>query len=74
MPESFRVLVKELQALGLDMKVLDSYKQEIELREMDDDDDEVINVDALSKYAKEQADKKAEEAQESKDSETEQKS
>lgn len=73
-PESFRVLVKELQALGLDMKVLDSDKQEIELREMDDDDDEVINVDALSKYAKEQADKKAEEAQESKDSETEQKS
>ncbi len=73
-PESFRVLVKELQALGLDMKVLDSDKQEIELREMDDDDDEVVNVDALSKYAKEQADKKAEEAQESKDSETEQKS
>ena len=28
-PESFRVLVKELQALGLDMKVLDSKKQEI---------------------------------------------
>ncbi|KRN81246.1 DNA-directed RNA polymerase subunit beta [Ligilactobacillus acidipiscis] len=73
-PESFRVLVKELQALGLDMKVLDSDKQEIELREMDDDDDEVVNVDALNKYAKEQADKKAEEAQESKDSETEQKS
>ena len=34
-PESFRVLVKELQALGLDMKVLDSHKKEIELRDME---------------------------------------
>ncbi|MYV04712.1 DNA-directed RNA polymerase subunit beta [Furfurilactobacillus milii] len=52
-PESFRVLVKELQALGLDMKVLDNNKQEIELRDMDDDEDDVVNVDALSKYAAE---------------------
>jgi DNA-directed RNA polymerase subunit beta len=60
-PESFRVLVKELQALGLDMKVLDSHKNEIELRDMDDDDDDVLNVDALSKYAAEQEAKKAQE-------------
>ncbi|ANZ61453.1 DNA-directed RNA polymerase subunit beta [Secundilactobacillus paracollinoides] len=53
-PESFRVLVKELQALGLDMKVLGSDKQEIELRDMDDEDDDVVNVDALSKYAEQQ--------------------
>ncbi len=57
-PESFRVLVKELQSLGLDMKVLDAAKNEIELRDMDDEDDEVVNVDALSKVAKEQAEKK----------------
>ncbi|KRN09670.1 DNA-directed RNA polymerase subunit beta [Liquorilactobacillus mali] len=57
-PESFRVLVKELQSLGLDMKVLDVAKNEIELRDMDDEDDEVVNVDALSKVAKEQAEKK----------------
>ncbi len=57
-PESFRVLVKELQALGLDMKVLDSEDKEIELRDMDDDDDEVVNVDALSKF-KQQRDEKA---------------
>jgi len=56
-PESFRVLVKELQALGLDMKVLDNDKNEIELRDMDDEDDDVVNVDALSKYAEEQKDK-----------------
>ena len=73
-PESFRVLVKELQALGLDMKVLDSDKQEIELREMDDEDDEVQNIDALAKISKEQADKKAAEEQAKKDAETEQKS
>ncbi|MFD1484546.1 DNA-directed RNA polymerase subunit beta [Lacticaseibacillus baoqingensis] len=61
-PESFRVLVKELQALGLDMKVLDQEKQEIELRDMDDEDDDVISVDALAKFAKEQEEKKAKEA------------
>ncbi len=60
-PESFRVLVKELQSLGLDMKVLDINKEEIELRDMDDDDDDIVNVDALSKYAKEQEEKKAQE-------------
>jgi DNA-directed RNA polymerase subunit beta len=53
-PESFRVLVKELQSLGLDMKVLGSDKQEIELRDMDEEDDDVVNVDALSKFAEQQ--------------------
>ena len=53
-PESFRVLVKELQALGLDMKVLDSEDEEIELRDMDDEGDDVVNVDALSKFAAQQ--------------------
>ncbi|CAJ1200426.1 DNA-directed RNA polymerase subunit beta [Companilactobacillus paralimentarius] len=59
-PESFRVLVKELQALGLDMKVLDAHKKEIELRDMDDDED-TVSVDALSKFAKQQEQKRAEE-------------
>ena len=35
-PESFRVLVKELQSLGLDMKVLDSQNEEVQLRCMDE--------------------------------------
>ena len=47
-PESFRVLVKELQALGLDMKVLDENREEIELRDMDDED-EVVNFERLNK-------------------------
>ncbi|MCK8624363.1 DNA-directed RNA polymerase subunit beta [Apilactobacillus xinyiensis] len=58
-PESFRVLVKELQALGLDMKVLDNDNKEIELRDMDSsDNDEVVNVDALSKLAEKQKEQK----------------
>ncbi|MGB3161846.1 MAG: DNA-directed RNA polymerase subunit beta [Carnobacterium sp.] len=61
-PESFRVLVKELQALGLDMKVLNADDEEIELRDMDDDDD-IVNIDALSKYAEEQEKIRAEAAE-----------
>ena len=37
-PESFKVLVKELQSLCLDIRVLDKYGQEIELRDDDEDD------------------------------------
>lgn len=61
-PESFRVLVKELQALGLDMKVLDADQHEIELRDMDDDEDGVVNNDALKKYSDEQEKKRQEAA------------
>ena len=37
-PESFKVLVKELQSLCLDIKVLDEQGQEIELKEDDDEE------------------------------------
>ncbi|MCD8375906.1 MAG: DNA-directed RNA polymerase subunit beta [Oscillospiraceae bacterium] len=37
-PESFKVLIKELQALCLDMRVMDSEGNEIELRDDEDDD------------------------------------
>ncbi len=36
-PESFKVLIKELQSLALDIKVLDENEEEIEIRELDDD-------------------------------------
>ncbi|MGX7141464.1 DNA-directed RNA polymerase subunit beta [Facklamia languida] len=52
-PESFRVLVKELQALGLDLKVLDAQDQEIELLD-DEDDNDVINFNKLEKFKEEQ--------------------
>ena len=38
-PESFKVLVKELQALCLDIRVLDENGNEIELKDEDEDED-----------------------------------
>lgn len=38
-PESFKVLVKELQSLGLDVKILGDGSDEIEIREGEDDDE-----------------------------------
>ncbi|WP_082778303.1 DNA-directed RNA polymerase subunit beta, partial [Weissella sp. DD23] len=55
-PESFRVLVKELQALGLDMKVLDADDREIELRDMDEDDS-IVNIEAANAEAQRLAQK-----------------
>ena len=40
-PESFKVLIKELQSLGLDVKVLDKDDQEIDLKQNFDDDDDI---------------------------------
>ena len=37
-PESFKVLIKELESLALDIKVLTRDKQEIILRELEDED------------------------------------
>ncbi len=38
-PESFKVLVKELQSIGLDIKVLNEDEEEVSLRDDDDDED-----------------------------------
>ncbi len=38
-PESFKVLIKELQALALDVKVLTENKEEVGIRELMEDDD-----------------------------------
>ena len=40
-PESFKVLIKELQSLGLDVKVLDKNNEEIDLKQDFDDDDDI---------------------------------
>lgn len=37
-PESFKVLIKELQSLGMDVKMLSSDETEIDLRALEDDD------------------------------------
>ncbi|MBQ7959728.1 MAG: DNA-directed RNA polymerase subunit beta [Clostridia bacterium] len=43
-PESFKVLIKELQSLALDVKVLDSDGNEVILKESIDDDGEDLQV------------------------------
>ncbi len=40
-PESFKVLIKELQSLGLDVKVLDKNNEEIDLKQNFDEDDDM---------------------------------
>ena len=40
-PESFKVLIKELQSLGLDVKVLDRNDEEIDLKQSFEDDDDI---------------------------------
>ena len=51
-PESFKVLIKELQSLGLDLKVLDKNHDEIDLQQNFDDDDDmglpIIDDEAFS--------------------------
>jgi DNA-directed RNA polymerase subunit beta len=46
-PESFKVLIKELQSLGMDVKILSGDEKEIELRDTEDDDD-LQQVDTLN--------------------------
>lgn len=44
-PESFKVLVKELQSLGLDVSVLTEEKTAIDIKESVDDDNDVLIAD-----------------------------
>jgi len=48
-PESFKVLLKELQSLGLDMRVLTKDHQEVVIQEDVDDDGEPIQVNMQGK-------------------------
>src|SRR5690606_30631019 len=45
-PESFKVLIKELQSLALDIKILTEENQEIEIQESFDD--ELSDIDSIS--------------------------
>ena len=38
-PESFKVLLKELQAIGLDVQILNEDGEEVVIKELDDDDE-----------------------------------
>ena len=52
-PESFKVLIKELQSLGMDVKMLTINDEEVELRDLDDEDElqpaDALNIAAVSK-------------------------
>ncbi|MBR4868214.1 MAG: DNA-directed RNA polymerase subunit beta, partial [Clostridia bacterium] len=43
-PESFKVLIKELQSLGLDVKVLDTEGEEIDLKQTFEEDDDLVGI------------------------------
>ncbi len=40
-PESFKVLLKELQSIGLDVKILNEDQEEVVMKELDDEDEAV---------------------------------
>ncbi|EWG09227.1 DNA-directed RNA polymerase subunit beta [Cytobacillus firmus DS1] len=46
-PESFKVLIKELQSLGMDVKILSGDEEEIEMRDLEDED-EVQQAESLT--------------------------
>ena len=47
-PESFKVLIKELQSLGLDIRVLDGEDNEIQLKEVSEEETESIKTIEVS--------------------------
>ena len=49
-PESFKVLIKELQALALDVKVLTEDKEEIGIKELMDDDPVLYDAEPTPKH------------------------
>ena len=46
-PESFKVLIKEMQALALDVKVLSEDNKEIEMKDASEYDDDIPNVEEI---------------------------
>ena len=54
-PESFKVLIKELQSLSLDVRVLNSEGEEIDLKQhFDEDDDIVVTTDEPDAFEEDQ--------------------
>ena len=46
-PESFKVLLKELQSIGLDVKILNENQEEVAIKELDDEDEANENEEAI---------------------------
>ena len=60
-PESFKVLIKELQGLALDIKVLTEDKQEIGLKDIVEDDRDIMDFRTEKKKEQEEIDVELEE-------------
>lgn len=52
-PESFKVLIKELQSLGLDVKMMSIDDKEVELRDMDDEEESQAETTEIEEVAAE---------------------
>ena len=52
-PESFRVLIKELQSLALDVRVLDCDGEEIDIKQKFDEDEDIAEATAPSEFEEE---------------------
>jgi len=63
-PESFKVLIKELQSLALDVKVLSEEKEEITIKEEIDDDTDELDVNIEGREEQEEPEEVPEEAEE----------
>jgi len=59
-PESFKVLIKELQSLALDVKVLTEEKEEIAIKEVIDDDVDELDVNIEGREDQDVEDKETE--------------
>ena len=53
-PEAFKVLIKELQSLALDVKVMSEEKEEIVIREVIDDDIDDLDINIEGREDREQ--------------------
>ena len=53
-PESFRVLIKEFQALGLDISIINDKNEEIELKQLEDDNEDPLTIDDIDKMKSEE--------------------
>ena len=63
-PESFRVLIKEFQALGLDITVLNEEGNYVELKELEEDDDDTTPSELFENVVNEEALESVEEPEE----------
>ncbi len=61
-PESFKVLIKEMQSLGMDIKVVGNSGEEIELKDTDADDYDDPSQDTLEEFKRNMVDDRREEA------------